>query len=505
MPRYAKLSEINLKIAQTLLETYQAHIGEKKKHIKNIITELESKGFEYRFIRGLSTLLDRKSTFKCDSKINPMELRRKIFQATQTFGLATTTENRKRVLDSVASEMGLSLQEVEEAFYSDLDGELILREVASLSPADLLMEYNLSLTQTLLFSCTELSFNASGNWQQTFFVLKQLGLIYDITRDNGFTVVINGPASLFKLTRRYGVAIAKLLPIIVANQEWQIDAKIFWKYSNEICNFKLENKKHSSLFKKHDFSIIKYDSDVEEKFASQFRALNSGWDVKREPEPVAAGKQVIIPDFSLEKKGTRIYVEIMGFWTETYLMRKIEKLQQINVKMLLLVNEALACEKLSKIAAEKALMIKLIFYTNKIPWAQILGYLNSAFEETKKKEMEFLKHLPIKFTEEVLTFEDFSIQTGVSLEAIKAVFGSKAPDEYVVLSNSLIKKGKLAEIKKVIEDRLIASKKISLLEATQLIESVGVMDTTDVLTKLNYKIIWHGISAQQAEISRADN
>jgi predicted nuclease of restriction endonuclease-like RecB superfamily len=119
--------------------------------------------------------LDRKSTYSCDCKVDPIELRRKIFQAAQIYGLATTAAKRAEILRRIASESGLTVDQVEEAFYGDLDGELILREVASLSDTELLAEYNLSLTQTLLFNCTELSFSASGNWQRTFHALKKLG------------------------------------------------------------------------------------------------------------------------------------------------------------------------------------------------------------------------------------------------------------------------------------------------------------------------------------------
>ena len=65
-----------------------------------------------------------------------------------------------------------------------------------------------------------------------------------------------------------------------------------------------------------------YDSAAEESFALQFQAVKSGWTLKREPEPVPAGTQVIIPDFSLERAGVKIYVEIVGFWTEEYFCEK---------------------------------------------------------------------------------------------------------------------------------------------------------------------------------------
>ncbi len=503
LPRYAKPTDENLEAARNLIETYKQHIGEKKKTLKTIVTELEGKGSQFRFIRGLSALLDRKSIFSCDCKVDPIELRRKIFQASQTYGLATTAAKRRQILGQVASKSGLTAAQVEEAFYGDLDGELVLREVASLSETELLAEYNLSLTQTLLFNCTELSFSASGNWQRTFFVLKKLGLIYDVTPENGLTVKIDGPASLFKLTRRYGVAIAKLLPVIVANTEWSLSAKVFWKYDNEICSFKIDSKKHGALLKRPYMPTVSYDSEAEEKFASQFDALSSGWTLRREPEPVPAGKQVIIPDFSMERGGIKIYVEMMGFWTEGYLLRKIEKLKQVNVKMLLLINEALACEKLA--ALEKYNQLNLIFYRTKIPWAQVLRYLEAAFEDTKQREIEFLQTLPIQFTEDVLQFDEFAARVGVSVAAVKTVLTANPPDRYVAFQGCLISKGKLAQISKQLDERLPESGKMPLTEATKIIEDQGVSDTTSTLAALNYRINWQGISIQQAQVIKLKN
>lgn len=499
-PRYAKPSDENLAVARNLINVYHAHVGEKKKILKTLVTELEGRDSQYRFIRGLSALLDRKSVFRCECKVDPIDLRRKIFQTAQTYSLPTTTAKRQEVLGHVAAEIGLTVEQIEEAFYGDLDGELVLREAAHLSEQDLLTEYNLSLTQTLLFNCTELSFSASGNWQRIFYILKKLGLIYDVTRENGYTVKIDGPASIFKLTRRYGVAIAKLLPFIVANDTWRLSAKVFWKYDNELCNFNLDSQKHGALLKKPSLPAMVYDSEVEEKFASQFTALSSGWTIRREPEPVPAGKQVIIPDFSLERSGIKIYVEIMGFWTEGYLLRKIEKLKQVDAKMLLLVNEALACEKLSVL--DKNAQMNIFIYRNKIPWAQILHYLEAAFEDTKNREIELLQTLPIKFTEDMLHFDEFARRVGVSVAAIKTVFTANPPEGYIAFQNCLVSKGKLTQIDQQLEAYLSKSGKLSLLDATQIIEAQGVTDPTGALTALNYRINWHGISTQQAQVTK---
>ena len=500
LPRYAKSSSSNDEAVNFLIEAYKSHIGEKKKVLKTIVAELEDKGYEYRFIRALSLLLDRKSTFVCNSKVDPVDLRRKIFQATEKFGLPTTSENRRKILEIVASKMTLRVEDLEENFYSDLDEELVLENLVAPSASELLDEYNLGLTQTLLFDATELSFTASGNWQYLFRAIKKFGLIYEVHKDNGLCVKIDGPGSLFKLTRRYGVGIAKLLPIIVANPEWTVKAKILWRFTNEICDFKLESRKHFSLLKKQCLPTLTYDSSIEEDFATKFQALTTGWVLKREPEPITAGKQVIIPDFSLEKASNKIYLEIVGFWTEEYLLRKIEKLKQVEVKMLLLVNENLACEKLSTL--EERPQLDLIYYHDKISLAPILRYLETQFELVKSKEIKILEGLPIRFTEPVVGFAEFAARIGVSTEAARAFLVVHPPSGYVVLADTLVSNKKLQQINYRIREAISESGKLALKEAARIIEEEGVEDSANVLAMLGYRIRWRGIDSEQAEVTK---
>jgi len=246
--------------------------------------------------------------------------------------------------------------------------------------------------------------------------------------------------------------------------------------------------------------LIKYDSAAEESFALQFRAVQSGWTLKREPEPVPTGKQVIIPDFSIERAGIKIYLEIVGFWTEEYLLRKIEKLKQVEPKMLLLVDEALACEKLT--ALEKRPHFSIIYYRDKIPLASILRYLENAFEGVKAAEIKLLENLSVKFTESVVDFDEFAARIGVSEEAVKTVLTVNTPLDYVAMPNILVSKEKLAQVDRQIGKRLQQTGKLSLVEATRIIEAEGVSDASGTLATLGYKITWRGINSEQAEVSK---
>ena len=502
-PRYAELSSENLEVAKLLIEAYSRHAGEKKNVLKALVSELEDMGYDYRFVRGLSVLLDRRSVFSCNVEVNPVDLRRKLYQTTKKFGLPTTREQRNRIIKSVASELKLTAEMVEESLYADLDSELVLVEFNPLPLQELLKGYNLSLTQTLLFNSTELNFTASGNWQRIFYTVKRLGLIYEAYRSGGFWVKIDGPASLFKLNRRYGTALAKLLPAIIANPEWTVEAKILWKYTNEICNFKIESQKHSAILKTPQPPVVSYDSVVEENFATRFQALQSGWHLRREPEPVPAGKHVIIPDFSFEREEIKIFMEIVGFWTAEYLRRKIEKLKKVDVNMLIAVDKTLACEKLAKL--EKHAKLNIVYYQNKVPLPPILRYLEKAFQQVKEKQTLFIKNLPVTFLEPVVNYEEFAARIGVSTESVRTALTEKPPQGYTVLPNSLVKEDKLKQIGKTLEEQISRIGRLPLSEAAKTIEIKGVGDAPNVLKALGYRIVWRGIDTATAEVIKPES
>ncbi len=498
-PMFASLSDGNLDLAAKLVKMFQQHRGQKKRVLEASVEETESLGYDYRFVRGLSVLLQRRSDFRCDVEVDPVEVRRRLFQAAGRIGLPTTVEEKSRIVESVSEEMKISAELIEEVMYADLDSELVLTESRPLPADELIRDYNLSLTQTLLFNSTEMSFTASGNWQQIFYSVKKLGLIYEVSRRQGFSVKIDGPASLFRLMRRYGTALAKLLPAIIAAEEWMVQAKILWKYTNEICDFKIESRRHGEVLKKPGAFEAPYDSTVERSFATRFEGLDSGWHLRREPEPIPAGRYVIIPDFSFERDGIKVFMEVVGFWTPEYLERKIEKLKNIEETMLIVVDKGLACRKLETLG--KSAKIDTVYYRDKIPLAPIIRYLEEAYQKVKKKHTQLLEQLPVRFTEPIVGFEEFANRIGVSIESVRKILTEKTPQGYMVLPNSLVKKEKMKEIQRKLEEKMSAGKRICLPEAAGIIDMDGVEDASNVLKIIGYKISWKGISPEEAEVT----
>jgi hypothetical protein len=245
---------------------------------------------------------------------------------------------------------------------------------------------------------------------------------------------------------------------------------------------------------------VSFDSAVEQDFAEKFQCLKTGWQLKREPEPVPAGKQVIIPDFSLENQGVRVYLEIVGFWTAEYLLRKMEKLKKVKVNMLVAVNEKLACQKLDRL--EKDAQLNVIYYHDKIPLAPVLRYLEGAFQNVQTAQTDLLKNFRVIFTEPVVDYAEFAARIGVSTEAVKEALAEKPPEGYTAMSDSLVRRDKLEQIRNKIEEQLNPTGRLPLSEAIRIVESEGVADATKSLEALGYRINWHGINAEKAEVAR---
>ncbi|MGI0043200.1 MAG: DUF790 family protein, partial [Nitrososphaeraceae archaeon] len=272
------------------------------------------------------------------------------------------------------------------------DENMALELFSPLGSEELLAWYNLSLLQTLLFTCTRLEFSVRGgaNWKNILRNVKRLGLMYNLreqtntnesadarnvhggksreyllhadVKNNGgheseLVCSIDGPVSLFKLTDRYGTSIAKLVPFIVSSSWWYISASLIRKTMSgkKIYEFRISssdvqqnilsepfrNDKNNSNSNGINNNSINhsingrstssyFDSSIEEKFAIKFEHLANRWKIKREPDPLIVGKGVaFIPDFLFEKYGRKVYLEIVGFWTKEYLEKKFQKVSEI--------------------------------------------------------------------------------------------------------------------------------------------------------------------------------
>jgi predicted nuclease of restriction endonuclease-like RecB superfamily len=132
-----------------------------------LIEELEGiEEINYRLIRGLAQILERRCSIESDAVIDSIAARKMVFEESR--GFITSKDERERVLDKIARKLSIEPDDLEKALWADQEGNLVIKEFQTIAPEDLLRHYNLSLAQTLLFRATGMEIQIEDNYQPVF-------------------------------------------------------------------------------------------------------------------------------------------------------------------------------------------------------------------------------------------------------------------------------------------------------------------------------------------------
>jgi len=497
-PVYADIDTKNSELATKLLELFRNCVGKRKGELLERVSAYEMVGFDYRFVRGLSVLLQRLCIFQVEATVDPPLARRCLFEEASRRGLVAMNEMRKQVLQDVAKRLNVTTEQLAKSFYADLEDELVLKEFTPITEAELLKRYNLSLTQTLLFRLTFMEVKVSDYWKEVLRAIKFRGLMYSAeTKDGVFQITVDGPLSLFKLTQRYGTSIAKVLPSIVQADEWEINGSVVrtGQFGKRIYKLRLTSAEVGDRIKPatltRERGEVTFDSFVEEKFYSDFQALGSGWTIIREPSPLIVGRHVFIPDFCFEKSGMKVYMEIVGFWTRRYLETKIKKLQQLQgVDLIIAANEKLACDKLKRVKGQ------VIFYKSNVPLRPIFEFLKNREETLLHLELQSLDLGRLHLDGDVVELHTIAENLGVSDKALRTKLEGFKVEGYTFAGELFVSNKKLSEL----ESKIASLTKPSLSQAIRLLEDEGIGKPYGIFSALNYGIRWNGLDLDNSSV-----
>jgi predicted nuclease of restriction endonuclease-like RecB superfamily len=505
-PVYAALDPDITALAEKLEGTFRDGIGKTKGALSDRLTEIEGDGCDYKLVRGLSTLLERRCAFEADSATNPREARRLVFEDASQVRVSSL-EDRDGVVQRVSARLGISPGVLEKTIFSDMEDELILRDFKPLSPQSLIQRYNLSLLQTLLFKSLRLEFSASGNWKNIFREVKRLGLIYSVERaehGEGYKVTVDGPLSLFKMTERYGTSTARLVPKIVVSDSWTIRAEILARRKGRVYTLDA-NEEEKHLLADREEAAEKgsqnglYDSSLEEKFARSFISYNSGWVLRREPEPLIADTHILIPDFSFEKHGVKVYLEIVGFWTSDYLERKISKLSLLtDVDMIIAVDASLACSRLERLKNK----MLVVYFKGEVTLKPVIEHLKQREASILGEQAALVRAKGVPLRGDVVSLQEIARENHVSLESVRTALEEFKQEGYVKTGDQFVSKAWLEEV----DRKLMGVERLT--DALGIIEASGLKEeAANVLTALGYTSVWEGMEMEKVRIvkSRSGN
>ena len=593
--------ENELSLPSKIIKMYE-EMAEKKVSKANVdenVSKIEAKYTDYKLVRGICHLLEQRCVYAsyASSNIafsdnrnnnntnNAIYLRRNIFEESSRNGYPVTENERKDILQKVASKNNLTIDELELAMWNDLDKNKYLKNFDSLTSLQLVAWYNISIIQTVLLNCVKLEFSVYGgfNWKKILRKIKQLGLMYFLysepnlklasnnqtknqdmllgsNNDKRIICTVDGPLSIVRLTDKYGMAMAKLIPLIIFTERWSIDATILRKSMNGIkktYNFQLSNRdndlpifdashitSHTHVQSERDseigLSFNKYimesfDSNVEKKFMDKFLTFSTDWQLAREPDPlILSDGKAFIPDFVFEKHGVKVYLEIVGFWTKDYLKRKLEKIKDLTTNpvtaegtdLLIAANmdnyisengEKIRIDSIfSKFIAKK----NLIFYKkDEIPFGPIIKYL-------KDIDSKIINDISINFYDTITREIEKVIQDKES----KVIFLKGISDKHNIPLESVLKtirnlqsnndNSKQATTNGIKNFLLVDDYMISIDKINELLPELDKINKlhdaihflcennipeeciTSLIPKIGFEIVWNGIDSNNALIQR---
>jgi predicted nuclease of restriction endonuclease-like RecB superfamily len=335
-------------LCRALIELYRSHVGQPMGHLQHALLEIEGGRPDYKIMRGLAKLLDEACEFSPVKEMDYPAFRERVFSFIQPHYPVVTKPNlvhprgRLDVLSAIGAEVGVSSSEVEALLYGDLPENRILSSFqGNLTPEGLLKRYNLALAQAVLYHAKGMRIRITGDFRVLFHYLRLSRLMHDIRKiPDGYDVLIDGPASLFSNTQRYGVRMAVFLPGLLLAKGWSMAADS--RTSEGIKKFLLNS---NSGLTSHYPSLPPFDSKVEETFFCKFAKKKREWTIEREGDIVVLKDSVFIPDFTFRRgDGKIVNMEIVGYWTPEYLTKKMSKIHKTGPdRLIVAVNRSLNC------------------------------------------------------------------------------------------------------------------------------------------------------------------
>lgn len=227
-------------------------------------------------------------------------------------------------------------EEVVAALYADYPEFHRLRAFpAGYAAGDLRTDYDLAQAQALLYDATRVVVEARADFKHILQYAHLARLLHRIERlpDGGYRLVFDGPNSVFRQTRAYGVDFACFLAAPVQARDWRMAAEIVLRKGWRPVTFTLSAE--DGLRSRVPAPSL-FDSRLEEALARKFGRERDGWRLAREGAILETGGAVLVPDFVFtHTDGTEVALEIPGYWTPESLRDKLARLERLQAPNLL--------------------------------------------------------------------------------------------------------------------------------------------------------------------------
>jgi predicted nuclease of restriction endonuclease-like RecB superfamily len=333
-----------LELAALLLRLFEAHIGRSRETVEAAVAAVDVLPGEIRLKEGLEKLLDDRAVWGAPVGLDPEEVRRDVFlRATATRAALAPGQpfDREIVLAATAAAHAAEPAAIEQALYADLRGAALLTGFEPISATALVDVYERGQAQAVLLRAVRIEVGVEcaspAAARALFRRLKFLGLLHTIAAaDKGYTIVIDGPLSLFGAVTKYGQKMALVLPVLEGCQRWTLEADVRWGKERNPLTFRASGGSAA----RHRAPPL---PDELTGLMHRFAELGSDWTARVNERVLdLPGVGLSIPDLVFARGSEEIFFESLGFWSRDAVFRRVDLVERgLGHKMLFAVSSRL--------------------------------------------------------------------------------------------------------------------------------------------------------------------
>lgn len=223
--------------AERVLEIYRRGAGQTRRELHRAVCDVFAGEDDcpQKRIDAFCKLLDDAGEFERDRRGEAAALRKQVFRlATARHPLVQSTDrlfeySESRVKLDIAQALNRDWSDIEASLFADVIEFHRLQSFAGFSDGRaLLSRYNVAQMQAALFNAESLSVWATADFKTILRYAKLARLMHTIVRlETGeYLFRFDGAASVVRATRRYGAALGRFLPALLACRGWRMHAVV---------------------------------------------------------------------------------------------------------------------------------------------------------------------------------------------------------------------------------------------------------------------------------------
>ena len=341
IPSFISVDEISfLHFAEQLIEIFSDNVDRTRETLLESSKALiESQSHDMNLMKGLEKILLDRTEFDTALNEELQNFRHELFLYTSQLLSTTAFESQEQYFKSIEQQFTTSTKNLALRLYQDLPAHQQILAFKTITPEHLLHRYNCALVQSLLLRSEQLEVHLittdSTLIRQLFKYLRFHQLLCEVKKtQEGYTLFIDGPMSMFMQTQKYGLNLANFFPAILHQPQWKIMAQIQLSKSKNY-QFHLDQ---SCQIRSHYHRFLAYTPESIRWFSESLEKSKLEWKAEIAEDFIALpGEDYCFPDYVISHpSGASIPLELYHAWHSSSLEHRVHQLSTMTKPVLLL-------------------------------------------------------------------------------------------------------------------------------------------------------------------------